>query len=142
MVMGIRMKRTLLWLILVLATVAPAAALDAGARPAELKPTAQEAEAARLAAEVLTRYHYKSVPLDSAMSTKIFDQYLKALDPERLFFLQSDIDRMSTYRTKLGDAILKQDLSAPFAMFNLYQERASERFTYARSLLKKGFDFQ
>jgi len=136
------MKRTLLWLILALSMVAHGATIDAGARPVELKPTAQEAEAARLAAEVLTRYHYKAVPLDNAMSAKIFDQYLKALDPEKVFFIQADVDRMSAYRSKLGDAILKQDLSAPFAMFNLYQERAAERFGYARSLLKKGFDFQ
>jgi carboxyl-terminal processing protease len=44
---------------------------------------------------VLSRYHYKKLPLDDAMSAKIFDQYLKALDPEKLFFLQSDIDQLS-----------------------------------------------
>ncbi len=135
------MKRTLLWLIFAVSTVVHGATLEAGTYPPQLQPTAQEAEAARLAADMLTRYHYKPMPLDSAMSAKIFDQYLKALDPEKLFFVQADIDRLSVNRGKLGEAILKQDLSAPFAMFNLYQERATERFVFARSLLKKGFDF-
>jgi carboxyl-terminal processing protease len=135
------MKRKLLWLILVWSTVALGAPLDAGAPLPELKPTRQEAEAASLAGEVLTRYHYKALPLDSAMSAKIFDQYLKALDPERLFFVQADIDQLAAKRAKLGEGILKQDLSAPFAIFNLYRERAAERFGFARSLLKKGFEF-
>ena len=98
--------------------------------------------AAYLSAEVLARYHYKGMPLDDALSEKIFDRYLKSLDPEKLFFVQADIDRLSGYRTTLGDAILKEDLAAPFAIFNLYEQRAAERFAYARTLLKKGFDFQ
>ena len=95
-----------------------------------------------MAAQLLTRYHYKKVPLDDALSEKIFDRYLKSLDSEKLFFVQADIEQLSVYRTKLGDAILKQDLTVPFAMFNLYEHRAAERFKYARTLLKKGFDFQ
>lgn len=126
-----------------LAMAAQAASLAAGTPyPPELKPTQQEAQAARLAAEVLARYHYKGMPLDDALSEKIFDQYLKFLDSEKLFFVQADIDRLSLDRTKLDDAILKNDLSVPFAFFNLYGHRAAERFTYARTLLKKGFDFR
>jgi carboxyl-terminal processing protease len=136
------MKRTLLWLLLAWSTIVYGATLDETTRPPELRPAPQEAEAARLTAEVLTRYHYKAVPLDSAMSAKIFDQYLKSLDPERMFFVQPDIDRLAAYRTKLGDAILQQDLNVPFSIFNLYEQRAVERFVYARNLLKDGFDFK
>ena len=107
-----------------------------------MKPAPEEAQAAHLAAELLARYHYKAMPVDSALSEKIFDQYLKSLDPEKLFFVQADIDQLSGDRTRLGEAILKEDLTAPFAIFNLYEQRAAERFAYARTLLKKGFDFQ
>ena len=137
------MNQKLLWIVLALATAAQGATLDAGTRyPTELKPVLQEAQAAHLAAELLARYHYKAMPLDNALSEKIFDQYLKSLDPEKLFFLQTDIDQISGDRTKLGDAILKEDLTVPFAIFNLYEHRAAERFAYARTLLEKGFDFQ
>ena len=137
------MKQKLLWLVFALATAAQGASFDAGTPyPPQLKPVRQEAQAARLAAEVLARYHYRGMPLDGALSERIFDQYLKSLDSEKLFFVQSDIDQLSGYRTKLGDAILREDLGVPFAIFNLYQQRAAERFRYARSLLSKGFDFQ
>jgi carboxyl-terminal processing protease len=136
------MKRNLLWLVFALSTAVQGAPLDGGTYPPQLKPEPQEAQAAHLAAELLARYHYKAIPLDKALSEKVFDQYLKSLDPEKLFFVQADIDQLSADRTKLSDAILKEDLTAPFAIFNLFEQRAAERFALARTLLKKGFDFQ
>src|SRR5450759_2209649 len=137
------MRQKLLWLVFALATAAQGASLAAGTPyPPELKPAQQEAQAAHLAAELLARYHYKAMPLDDAMSEKIFDHYLKSLDSEKLFFVQADIDQLAGNRTKLDDAIIEEDLSIPFAIFNLYSQRVSERFTYARSLLKEGFDFR
>ncbi len=122
------------------ATVVVAA--DSGlAYPPPLQPAAQDAKAARLAAELLSRFHYKAVPLDDALSNKMFDQYLKALDPEKLYFLQSDIDRLAIDKGRLDDAILGEDLRVPFEIFNLYERRAVERMAYARSLLRGGFDF-
>ena len=96
---------------------------------------------AQITASVLTKYHYKSLPLDDAMSEKTFDRYLKGLDGGKLYFTQSDVDDFATYRTRLDDAILQRDLSAPFAIFNRYQQRAFKRYTFARKLLKGGFDF-
>ncbi len=137
------MKKKALWLVLAMATAVQAATVDAQPScPPELKPAVQEAKAARLAAELLTRYHYNAKPLDDALSGKMFDQYLRALDPERLYFQQSDIDRLVASRTSLDDAILKEDLRAPFVIFNVYECRAAERLAYARTLLQKGFDFQ
>nr|WP_315489517.1 carboxy terminal-processing peptidase [uncultured Rhodoferax sp.] len=111
------------------------------AQGAVLAPAAQDAKAANLAAEVLSRHHYKAMPLDESLSSRIFDQYLKALDPEKLYFVQTDIDQFEGARTKLGVDMQNGELGRPFAIFNLYVTRANERFTYARSLLKKGFSF-
>ena len=111
------------------------------AHGAAIAPDAQEAKAAHMAAELLSRYHYKPTPLDESLSSKIFDQYLKALDSEKLFFIQGDIDQMAEARNKLGADMLNDDLARPFAIFNLYVKRATERFGYARSLLKGGFKF-
>ena len=137
------MKKTLIWVVLALTAATQIAAADSQAAvPPPLKPEAQEAKAAHLAAELLSRYHYKAVPIDDALSAKAFDQYLKALDPEKLYFLQSDIDRLAVDRTLLDDAMLTEDLRAPFEIFNLYEHRVAERLTYGRSLLHKGFDFE
>ena len=137
------MKMKLLWILYFLATAAQAASIDSGTPLAPgLAPTKQASQAAHLTAEVLTRYHYKTMPLDDALSEKIYDGYLKSLDSDKLFFVQSDIDQLSNIRSKLDDSIRNEDLSIPFAIFNLYQQRLVERLTYARSLLKGGFNFQ
>jgi carboxyl-terminal processing protease len=137
------MKKKLLWLVLALATAAQVGTAHAEVSfPPALKPAVQEAKAAHLAAELLTRYHYKATALDDALSSQMFDRYLKALDPEKIYFLQSDIDRLAVDRTRLDDAILTEDLRVPFDIFNLYERRAAERLVYARGLLQKGFDFQ
>ncbi|MFT7774195.1 carboxy terminal-processing peptidase [Roseateles sp.] len=136
------MKQQLIGFFLALVVAAQGAAADSElAYPPLLKPAVQEAKAARLAAELLSRYHYKAVPLDDALSSKVFDQYLRALDPEKSYFLQSDIDRIGVERSRLDDAILSEDLRAPFEIFNLYERRVVERMAYARSLLREGFDF-
>lgn len=129
------MKTKLLWVLLAFAALSPAQATPL------LMPQAQQAQAANLSSEVLARYHYKHVKLDDTASASIFDHYLKSMDGEKVFFLQADIDHFSRARTLLDDAIHNEDMSIPFAMFNLYQQRVSERFAYARSLLAKGFDF-
>jgi len=137
------MTKKLLWLLFALTTVTQAALGDS-AIPAspELKPAVQQAQAAHLSAGILSRYHYKAMPLDDALSEKIFDSYLKILDSEKVFFVQSDIDQWTNYRTRLDDAILSENLLVPFTMFNRYTQRANDRFTYARKLLKDGFNFQ
>ncbi len=132
------MKNKLLWILLAFA----AAALDTTHAAPLLMPLQQQSKAAHLSADVLTRYHYKHIPLDDILSSKIFDNYLKMLDGEKVFFLQADIDQFANARTKLDDAILNEDLSIPFTIYNRYQQRITERIAYARSLLKKGFDFE
>ena len=97
------MKQKLLWVVLALATAMQATVLRAEVTfPPALTPAVQEAKAARLAAELLTRFHYKAMPLDDNLSSKMFDQYLKALDPEKLYFLQADVDRLGADRTRRG----------------------------------------
>ena len=137
------MRQKLLWLLFAFATAVHGASSEPGiAYPPELAPTRQEAQAAHLTAVLLSRFHYKGVVLDDALSEKVFDQYIKSLDPDKLFFIQSDIDQFAGARTKLDDAILTEDLAIPFAIYNLYAHRVTERFAYARSLLKNGFDFR
>ena len=133
------MKRNILWILLALATAVQAA--SPAPAPIVLQPDQTQAEAAAVSARLLSRYHYEAMPLDDRMSEKIFDRYLKSLDPERVFFLQADIDQFSAARTLLDDAIAGQQLGTPFAIYTRYVRRVQERLSLARELLDKGFDF-
>jgi carboxyl-terminal processing protease len=119
---------------------APVAASNS-ATPPQLKPLSAQTQAALWASRVLARYHYKATPLDDALSEKIFDRYFKSLDSEKLYFVQADIDQFAPMRSKLDDAINNENLTLPFAVYNLYTQRFTERMAYARQLLKGKFDF-
>jgi carboxyl-terminal processing protease len=121
--------------------IAPSAyAVEAGSPPV-LAPLQQQAQAAHLSAQFLTRFSYKPVPLDDALSAKVMDRFIKSLDPNKALFLQADIDKFTADSTKIDDAINREDLQIPFSIFNVYVQRVVDRMTYARALLKKGFDF-
>ena len=131
---------------MLLSAIALAVSVQVGAAAPEkaadvVKPQAVQSQAALWASHVMSRYHYKATPLDDAMSEKIFDRYFKSLDGEKLFFVQADVDQFAGMRTKMDDAIMSENLTVPFAIYNLYQQRFNERITYARELLKTKFDF-
>ena len=68
-----------------LLTVALLASFAVSAKPealasSMLKPTDAQAQAATWASRFLTRFHYNPMPLDDAMSQKIFDSYFQALE--------------------------------------------------------------
>ena len=68
------MRQKLIGFVLAVAAAMQVAKADAElAYPPQLKPAVKEAKAARLAAELLSRYHYKAVPLDDALSDKVFE---------------------------------------------------------------------
>lgn len=122
----------------------PAAPLPApAAEPVRLQPTDNQAGAMRLVYGILSdsRYVYRGKPLDDALSEDIFRRYLEALDGDRLYFLQADIDRFAAYKRQLDDAIRRQELAPAFDIFNTYIQRVNERVAFARARLKQPFDF-
>lgn len=111
------------------------------AAPPDLSPQPWQGQAANLTSQLVGHYHYTPVALDDIQSERIFTRYLKALDPDRLYLLQTDLDDWQVARLSLDDAIVNKDLRVPFAIYNRYAKRADERFAYARKLLAAGFDF-
>lgn len=132
-------------IVLILLTSLLAASL-AGAKPAappsQLSPSPEQGKTAMFAMYTLSRVHYRSLPLDDALSLKIYQAYLEAIDGDKLFFTQADLDEFSVYEDKMDDAIRNQDLEAPFKIFNRYVERVAERTAHARAQLQQGFDFK
>ena len=111
------------------------------APPPVLEPLKQQAQAAQLSAKFLSRFSYKPVQLDDALSAKIMDRFIKSLDPDRVLFLQADIDGFMSDRSEIDDAIRRKNLKIPFEIFNVYGKRVVDRMSYARDLLKQDFDF-
>lgn len=90
---------------------------------------------------ILAQYHYDRLPIDNALSERIYILYLKALDPQKTFFVQSDIDHFETYRFKFDDFVKRSKLEVPYEMYALLLERMDEQYALVSELLAEDYDF-
>ncbi len=90
---------------------------------------------------MLKRYHYKKFELNDAFSGEILDQYIKQLDPSRIYFTQADIDQFNQHRDKFDDYINAGETEVAVNIFKKYQQRVNERSKYAIKRLNQKIDF-
>ncbi len=89
---------------------------------------------------MLKRYHYKKFELNDEFSGQILDQYIKQLDPSRIYFTQADINQFNKHRDKFDDYINAGDTEVAVNIFKKYQQRVNERSKYAIQRLGQKFD--
>ncbi len=144
---GQRLGARLLWLGAVLAVLlatpvwSQTPADDASEPAKQLMPEPQHLLASRLATRFVSGYHYHRSKLDQDISTRVFDQYLSLLDPNRMYFTAADIEDLERYRPHLEKSLKSADLDPAYDIFNRYTKRVDERIAFARDRLKAGFDF-
>ncbi len=105
--------------------------LDIDALYSPLSSQAVHGETAVSLLRELETRHYSSVQIDDNFSSLVFDSYIDALDGSRLYFLQDDIDQLSSYRYTLDDSLKDGSVDAGFAIYNRYYRRILERMIYA-----------
>ena len=107
----------------------------------------RDAEIGHTVGMLLQENHYLQRPIDAEMSQRWLKNYLKALDYNHLFFLQSDIDEFTNkYGNNLGDLLLHNNSEAAavvpaFEIFNRYMQRLDENVVLAEKLLHDKYDF-
>ena len=107
----------------------------------DLKPDMQQSVVAKSLVELIENFHYQKVAVNDAFSSVVFDEYLKALDGGRSYFLQSDIADFEKFRLTMDDDVRSGDLSVPFYIFNVYQKRYNDRVNFALKEIEKKFSF-
>lgn len=109
--------------------------------PGQLTAKSHHHQALGLASRFLTHYHYKKIELDDQLSAEILKQFIESLDPNRSYFLASDIKEFEAQKDRLDDAIRENELDIPFAVFNRFLQRAEQRMASAQKLVGEPFDF-
>ena len=115
---------------------------DVDQAPAQLtRPTTQNALAARLVATMMERMHLSKLPLDDTIAERAFDHYIKALDPMKDYFVQSDIDEFSTSKNEIDDKIQVGDFNIALAIFRRFLERVDQRTALALEIVDEPHDY-
>ncbi len=106
----------------------------------ELASSKLQSRTASNVVELLDDMHYEHRVLNAALSSQVFDRYLKDLDSQRGYFLASDIQGFEAYRKTFDHALKKGDLKGAFLIYNRYQQRVAERLNFVIAELDKGME--
>ena len=90
---------------------------------------------------LLETEHYSPRKIDDDFSKDVFKEYLKALDPEKNIFLQSDINALRVYETKLDDEIHGEPILFEPASSVIYEKRIVEARKIFEKVVQSPFDF-
>ncbi|HEV7866667.1 MAG TPA: carboxy terminal-processing peptidase, partial [Chthoniobacteraceae bacterium] len=91
---------------------------------------------------LLERAHYSRRKLDNKVSQQLLKNYLEALDYNRLYFTQKDVDQLTAkYGDSLDDDILLGNPAPAFTIFKLYKQRVEDRTAKVKELLQQKFEF-
>ncbi len=104
------------------------------------RTAADPSQVAMYVARGLEQGHYTKQKLDDAMSAKLLETYLTALDYNKLYFTQGDVNEFEKkYGSTLDESILRGDLAPARDIFALFKKRVEERVTKNKELAKKKY---
>lgn len=91
--------------------------------------------------EMLEKNHYSPRKIDDNFSKEVFNSYLKFLDPDRHYFLASDITQLKKFETKIDDELLGAKLESFYAINAIYLKRLNETSGIYKQFLSSPFKF-
>lgn len=89
----------------------------------------------------LARHHYSNKAIDDELSQTAYTLFLKQLDAQKRFLLQSDIDQLKQYSLKIDNEINQGVIELPAIAAKIMDQRVLEVQNFVRALLKEKIDF-
>lgn len=91
--------------------------------------------------EMLEQIHYSPKDINDKFSKEIFAKYVAAVDADKTVFMQSDINELKKFETKIDDEILGGPIQFVPAVSELYKKRILETEKVYKEILAQPFDF-
>jgi len=132
------MRLILILTVLFFSFQSPAATQDT----VTLVPSKVNGKEAKMAATLLTRYHYRKTPFSDSLSSVFLDAYLNSLDPSKTYFLESDIRSFDFYRYRLDNLINQENVDAGFSIYSVFRKRFLRQMDLVlNDLIKRKYDY-
>jgi len=90
---------------------------------------------------VLQNAHYQPTDLNDDFSQKVYTDFLKNLDSNKRFLLQSDVDLFKKHEFTIDDEFKKQRIDFFETAYPVFAQRLKEAQVYYKELLEQPFDF-
>jgi len=102
---------------------------------------AEAGQIGMVVSKLLEERAYNAQPLNDAMSREMLKAYLDALDYNRLFFRQTDIDSFQKYADTLDDDLIVGDVQPAFAIYQAYSNRVEQAVVAIKELVQEKYTF-
>ncbi len=117
------------------------AASSSSALAEALGPRPEDRQITRNITNLIEKEHLTRHPLDNEISHRWMSNYLKMLDPRKVFFSQQDVDGFMVYRDQLDDMAMRGDTSVAYLIFNKFLARIDDRVKLVDQLVAAPQDF-
>tara|TARA_B100000809_G_scaffold193236_2_gene192182 strand:- start:2422 stop:4686 length:2265 start_codon:yes stop_codon:yes gene_type:complete len=104
-------------------------------------PTVRDKVITQHVAAYLEQIHVRRWKLNDTRSGRMFDSFLKALDPQRMYFTASDVEGFRKNRLKIDNFLKSGSLEFAFEVGSVFLQRVEERTTLAKKLASQEHDF-
>jgi len=85
--------------------------------------------------------HVKYSQRDAALQERVVDQYMKRLDPTKIYLLQSDVDAAKKALANVFEGTKNKDCGSLVTVQNILVSRVKERAEFAKKMLDKTYKF-
>ncbi len=109
--------------------------------PKTLAPQDYYGDIAKKVARMLQVGHVRQLNFDDSISQKAWTNLITLFDPDRSYFLQSDLKSFDDMQLKIDDAIKSGDVSFAYRVHSRFCTRLEERYAFTTNLLAQGFSF-
>ena len=103
-----------------------------------LQNTAREAF---LISRMVERYHVQPRALNNEFSSDLFSVFFESLDPQRIFFIREDMEKLSEYRLALDEQIRNQKYDFLEKTTSIFSARLSQVDSIIDLIAKTPFNF-
>jgi carboxyl-terminal processing protease len=104
-------------------------------------PPSKYEQILKLVGEMLSQAHYSPQNINDAFSKKVYKKYINDLDEEKNIFLQSDMDALKKYETRIDDEIKGSPVESFLAASKSFNARMEEAAKIYNEILSTPFDF-
>ncbi len=94
-----------------------------------------------LVSYVLDKLHYDPKIINDDFSIKVYDEFIEAVDSQKRFLLESDIEMLSKYRLLIDDQINSSDITFFNTAYEALINRISEVEEFYEEILDEPFNF-
>jgi carboxyl-terminal processing protease len=107
----------------------------------DLEPGANDRQITLAVRSYLEREHLTRRQIDDEIAGRWFDMFIGALDPMKMYFMQSDIAEFGERKNQLDDLVRRGNVDFAYDVYRRFMTRVDQRLPLIEKLIQSDLDF-